>query len=397
MKNTFLILALLAFAFASFAQGTGTTNWTTATANATETVYTQNVTIPGCAIPIVVTLTLSGTGIDDVNAGNSGPAGTGTSNRLNTNVKFDNPSESLVWTVTFSEPVSNVNFTVWQIDRTATTIATPTFQDKVTFDGSPTITPASGSAAVHTIDNTNSTITGTNNISSSSLANSPTIGYAGTISGFSFTWNNGPDIGTSFPTGYSGQTMGLGAINLTRAACPMPVTLVSFVAKKDDANVTLNWETSSETNSDYFDVQKSTDARSFETIGRKQAVSESADLVRYTLKDEQPIEGLNYYRLKMVDKDATYSYSRIVAANYQINENYFEVIDGFNDGNVLTKTNLSNPQFAVCDELGRNILTKVINKNGIYQLSISPKNGLIIIKAFDEIGNSFTKKILVWN
>jgi hypothetical protein len=396
MKNIFFTLILVVLQISTFAQGTGTTNWTAATGNATETVYTQNVTIPGCSAPITVTLTLSGSGVDDVNAGGSGPAGTGTSNRLNTNLKFDNPSESLVWTVTFSEPVSNVNFTIWQVDRTSTTLTT-TFQDQVTFAGSPTVTAASNSAPFHTISGT--TVTGINNISSTALTNAPTVNYgAGAISGFSFEWTNGPDItGAAFPSGYAGQTVGLGAINITRAACPMPVTLVSFVAKKEDSSIALNWETSSETNSDYFDVQKSTDAKSFETIGRKQTVSESSSLVGYAFKDEQPLEGLNYYRLKMVDKDATYSYSRTLAIDYQTNESYFEVINSYVDGYVLTKTNLNDPQFVVFDELGRNILTKTTGNNGLYKLFIAPKNGLIIIKAFDELGSSFTKKTLIWN
>ncbi len=394
MKNLYFTFVFLFLTVFSFAQGAGTTNWTTATPNATETVYTQDVTIPGCAIPITVTLTLSGTGADNVNTGSSGPAGTGTSNRLNTNLKFDNPSESLVWTVTFSAPVTNVNFTIWQVDRSATSGAL-TFQDKVTFAGSPTITAASGSAAVHTIDNTNSTVTGINNISSTSLSNSPKVDYgSGAISGFSFTWNNGPDItGSAFPSGYAGQTVGLGAINMTRAACPMPVTLVSFVAKKEEGGIALNWETSSETNSDYFDVQKSNDAKSFETFGRKQAVTESSDVVKYSLTDKQPVEGWNYYRLKMVDKDGSYSFSRIAPANYQTNENYLEILNG-NDGYILVKTNLEDPDFNVFDDMGRNILMKTTFENGLFQLFVTPKNGLNIVKAYDKSGAIFTKKVL---
>ncbi len=397
MKSLSTTIIFWVLTLTTFAQGTGSINFATAT-RSTTTSYKQDVTIPGCVTPITVTLTQTGSGADNVTTGGNTSAGTGTSNRLNTNLKFDNPGESLIWTVTFSAPVTNVNFNIWQVDRTATTIATPTFQDKVTFAGSPTITAASGSAAVHTINNTNSTITGINDITgTTSLTTAPKVDYgSGAISGFSFTWNNGPDIsGSTFPSGYAGQTIGLGAINITRAACPMPVTLVSFVAKKEDNAINLNWETSSETNSDYFDVQKSDDAKSFETIGRKQAVTESSDVIRYSLNDEQPVEGWNYYRLKMVDKDGSYSFSRTAAAQYLTNESNFEVLKGSNDGYVLVKTNLIEPQFLVFDELGRNILTKTTGENGLYQLYISPKNGLSIVKAYDGSGTVFTKKILV--
>ena len=393
--HLFLYLALLSTT-TSLAQGTGTTDWTTATGNAAETQYTQNVTIPGCATPIVVTLTLSGSGADNVNSGSSGSAGTGTSNRLNTNLKFDNPSESLVWTVTFSVPVTNVNFTVWQIDRTVST-SPANFQDQVTFAGSPTITPASASASVQSFSG--STITGISNISSTSLNNSPKVDYGSTaITSFSFTWTNGPDIsGSAFPTGYSSQTMGLGAINMTRAACPLPVTLTAFTSKSSQEGVSLVWQTASESNSDRFEVERSNNAKSFERLGNIVAAYESSDNQNYNFIDRMPVEGWNYYRLKMIDKDASFEYSRIIAHNYEVNDVYLE-IDETKNNLIILKTNAETPIFEVFDLMGRSVLQKITaTTTNQYQLQTSVySTGLYIIKMQNSI-YKFTRKIVLSN
>lgn len=97
---------------------------------------------------------------------------------------------------------------------------------------------------------------------------------------------------------------------------PLPVTLVAFNAVKETNTVQLSWRTTAETNSDYFEVQRSANAKNWLPIGTKSANGESSVLRQYGFTDEKPLEGLNYYRLKMVDKDLTYAYSSIQSLNF---------------------------------------------------------------------------------
>lgn len=89
------------------------------------------------------------------------------------------------------------------------------------------------------------------------------------------------------------------------AAAPLPVTLVAFSATAEGTSVKLAWRTSQESNSDYYAVQHSLDARTWRTFGTLPAAGESQGFRSYSLTDTEPADGVNYYRLLMVDKDRT--------------------------------------------------------------------------------------------
>lgn len=97
----------------------------------------------------------------------------------------------------------------------------------------------------------------------------------------------------------------------TRADLNLPVTLVSFNAIKEGGAVTLKWATTEETNSDYFEVQHSTNGKNWGKIGMIKSHGESTILRDYAFTHQTPVNGENLYRLKMVDKDLTFAYSGI--------------------------------------------------------------------------------------
>jgi hypothetical protein len=92
---------------------------------------------------------------------------------------------------------------------------------------------------------------------------------------------------------------------------PLPVTLVSFTASEEGNVTLLTWSTTEETNASYFEIQRSSDAKTWNPIGQKDAAGESKSAVNYSFVDSAPLKGINYYRLKMIDSDGTYAYSRI--------------------------------------------------------------------------------------
>jgi uncharacterized repeat protein (TIGR01451 family) len=99
--------------------------------------------------------------------------------------------------------------------------------------------------------------------------------------------------------------------------CSLPVTLVEFTAEKTESSVSLKWTTTEETNSDKFDIQRSADGKTWATIGTRKSKGESSVLVAYSFTDEKPNGGDNFYRLKMVDYDKTFAYSKIVNVSFE--------------------------------------------------------------------------------
>lgn len=98
---------------------------------------------------------------------------------------------------------------------------------------------------------------------------------------------------------------------LTINSGPLPITLISFKANITESQQTiLKWATASEKDNDYFVVERSKNALDFESIGKIQGKG-TIDLRNdYSFIDESPLKGINYYRLKQVDFDGQYSYTR---------------------------------------------------------------------------------------
>ncbi|SEI54786.1 Por secretion system C-terminal sorting domain-containing protein [Dyadobacter sp. SG02] len=96
----------------------------------------------------------------------------------------------------------------------------------------------------------------------------------------------------------------------------LPVTLVSFEVTREASAALLTWSTTEETNSDYFEIQKSADGKTWKAIGRQASNGESTVLRAYQYQDHGPAPGINYYRLKMVDRDGTFAYSRVQRADF---------------------------------------------------------------------------------
>ena len=105
--------------------------------------------------------------------------------------------------------------------------------------------------------------------------------------------------------GYQGIRLSFGT------ALVLPLNLLSFDAYKNKTNVQLSWKTTNEINTSYFMVQRSTNGSTFNNIGSVQAVNTSGNN-EYSFTDESPVNGINYYRLQMVDIDGRTTYSFII-------------------------------------------------------------------------------------
>lgn len=97
----------------------------------------------------------------------------------------------------------------------------------------------------------------------------------------------------------------------------LPVTLVDFKARKEGEIAHLYWQTSAETNSDHFEVQRSTNGKNWTALGKVNAWNESNSLRNYFYDDAEPAPGINYYRLKMVDRSGQFANSSIESLRFE--------------------------------------------------------------------------------
>jgi hypothetical protein len=103
------------------------------------------------------------------------------------------------------------------------------------------------------------------------------------------------------------------APSITDSNSVLPIELTYFKAYHTNNKVSFKWETASELNNDFFTIERSEDGVNFygiETIG---GAGNSLSSIVYSANDENPINGINYYRLKQTDYNGDYSYSELQA------------------------------------------------------------------------------------
>jgi Zn ribbon nucleic-acid-binding protein len=180
---------------------------------------------------------------------------------------------------------------------------------------------------------------------------------------------NGSGSITSGPfTTFSIITLG----NLIGGSNPLPVELVDFKGRYDGESVVLNWKTVSELNNDYFTIQRSSGDGEFINIKNVQGAGTTQLVTNYEEKDEDPLPGIAYYRLKQTDFDGQTEYSNIISVESKVTpsiELYPNPIEedvvhirliGFDQGEDI-KISFQNL-------LGQTVLEKIIHTEGTSDL-----------------------------
>ena len=129
----------------------------------------------------------------------------------------------------------------------------------------------------------------------------------------------GPNGNTSeFSSNYNTGTGGGPTVNCTLeggegGTVPIPVELLIFAGKYIGNNqVLLEWATATEMNNDYFEIERSSNNKQYDKIGKVNGADNSNTYKSYTLVDYNPEIGTNYYRLKQVDFNGSGRYAGLV-------------------------------------------------------------------------------------
>jgi hypothetical protein len=173
----------------------------------------------------------------------------------------------------------------------------------------------------------------------------------------------------------------------------LPVTLSSFnVTKEGSKAATLSWKTTEETNSDYFEVQHSLNAKDWEAVGNVQSHNDGKAEHNYTFSYAGKTNGKNYFRLNMVDLDGTSQRSSVKSVTF---ENLAEEMLSFGPNPTSDYLNIKLSDWStvksvsILDKMGRNVYSSgakpentisVRNFNsGLYLLKLTRNNGEVIV------------------
>lgn len=103
------------------------------------------------------------------------------------------------------------------------------------------------------------------------------------------------------------------SVNGDVLAIILPVDIIYFKGYPENGRTVLEWETGWEKNSKEFVIERSSDMRTFSSIGAVAASGETTERTPYSFVDNDPPAGISYYKLKLVDKDSGFATCKPIA------------------------------------------------------------------------------------
>ncbi len=184
----------------------------------------------------------------------------------------------------------------------------------------------------------------------------------------------------------------------------LPVELTSFTATSQNQQVTLNWATATEINNNGFEIQRSSANSEFVTVGFVKGAGTITTQQEYSYTDKNLQNGIYSYRLKQIDFNGAYEYSKSIEVevrsldNYSLEQNYPNPFNPSTKiGYVLSaKTNV---KIVVMNAIGEQvaILVDQTQEQGYHQLDFNASNlpSGIYFYSLQTENYSETKKMLL--
>ncbi|MDQ3047317.1 MAG: T9SS type A sorting domain-containing protein [Bacteroidota bacterium] len=178
---------------------------------------------------------------------------------------------------------------------------------------------------------------------------------------------------------------------------PLPIELLSFNAYKAPEGHLLNWKTATETNNDFFEIERSFDGVEFSQIGLMDGFGNSTSIVTYEFPDRYPLDGINYYRLKQVDFNGDYSYSEVIALDNSSEEDALVSVypNPSTDGQIQIHLTKGISSLAIYNVLGEELYSVVCNSQENKNLSFEAlSSGVYFITAVSDSGKIISSKFI---
>lgn len=211
-------------------------------------------------------------------------------------------------------------------------------------------------------------VTATNTAATTGIRYTNNSGYTNLASDANITIAGGIGKAYPFSTNYNNRSFN-GTVHYS-VGNVLPVAFIDFTATPINKSVLLEWETESENNSDYFDVERSSDGKTWGRLFTTKAAGESNTLINYQELDHEPFDGVSYYRLIQVDLDGARTILKAVSLtnNLEVGGNEIlvfpnpttEKVRVFGDQNELDNLKILN---SIGQDISANL---TINKNKGY-------------------------------
>jgi hypothetical protein len=190
-------------------------------------------------------------------------------------------------------------------------------------------------------------------------------------------------------------------VNVVVDCTPMPVTLVRFAAVGRENHVQLDWETTFESGASGFSIERSTDAKTWQSIGFVGAATNGETAYGsqvYGFQDHELFANTQFYRLKCIDLDGTYTYSSI--RNVRLLDENLPVVFPNPASKLLVVRNVSrSAEFKIVDLNGQvlHAVEKGVYENSIWKLDVGQLvPGVYLLRIDDQAGNrQFTRKVVI--
>ncbi|MBK9672218.1 MAG: T9SS type A sorting domain-containing protein [Bacteroidetes bacterium] len=104
---------------------------------------------------------------------------------------------------------------------------------------------------------------------------------------------------------------------------PLPVQYLNFSGIAAEASNLLSWSTASESNNAGFEIERSVSGFDWEKIAFVKGAGNSSETKRYNFSDIQPSSNTCYYRLKQVDYNGQYAYSKTILITRNTEQNIY--------------------------------------------------------------------------
>ena len=202
----------------------------------------------------------------------------------------------------------------------------------------------------------------------------------------------------------NGMRLYLNAIQIPTKIIPcvvLDVKLGDFTAvKQEDETVLLKWNTLTETNNDFFLVEHSADSKNFVVIAKQFSNGNTAQGFSYNYIHTNSRDGMNYYRLKMVDKNGKSQYSSVRKIVFGKNNHSLTIFPNPARNKTILMIDTKDGEqlmVKVIDGAGRLMkqqIAIVINQQAELNLE-GLQSGIYAVVAIAENGEQFRNKLMI--
>jgi hypothetical protein len=177
----------------------------------------------------------------------------------------------------------------------------------------------------------------------------------------------------------------------------LPVTWLYVKGEIKEDRSLISWATAMEEETEKFQVEYGTDGQHFAAIGEVKAAGNSGSTKQYDLTHAKPVKGMNYYRIKQLDKNGKFTYSKTIQLLYRPDQQEVMIAPNPVSDNLYIIAGAGNElqKAEVYDMSGKLLLTRQLGSSQqAYSIDITTLNkGVYIVKLYDK--HAFTSHRII--